>query len=258
VPAAPAAAGVAFPRWRAAALSSAVLYLAIVAIWAFVLVPRVLRRQHTESTSESDPVAEHGLGEHGLGERSFGEDGCSWEDDRRAGGGTRENGTGYGGAGAGGAGGGLVASLPPAAQGPAWDSGPGGYGQPSASARRVAPPPLARAKVLQARRRLLTVLLLLTAVAVVCTVLKLTSWWACVPPGGMLGLYLLLLREAALADSERARAAEERRVQVARQRARAQAASVAEPTAQVIDLSARIGDQLYDQYADATIRAVGD
>ena len=28
--------------------------------------------------------------------------------------------------------------------------------------------------------------------------------------------------------------------------------------AQIIDISARLGDQLYDQYADATMRAVGD
>ncbi len=31
-----------------------------------------------------------------------------------------------------------------------------------------------------------------------------------------------------------------------------------EPSAQIIDISARVGDQLYDQYADATVRAVGD
>jgi hypothetical protein len=31
-----------------------------------------------------------------------------------------------------------------------------------------------------------------------------------------------------------------------------------EQTAEVIDISSRINDQLYDQYADATIRAVGD
>ena len=30
------------------------------------------------------------------------------------------------------------------------------------------------------------------------------------------------------------------------------------PSAQIIDISARIGDQLYDQYADAEVRAVGD
>ena len=31
-----------------------------------------------------------------------------------------------------------------------------------------------------------------------------------------------------------------------------------QPSAQIIDISARVGDQLYDQYADATVRAVGD
>jgi hypothetical protein len=72
----------------------------------------------------------------------------------------------------------------------------------------------------------------------------------------MLGLYLLLLREAALADAERRwRATEEQRAPAAHQRAQA-----AHPagTAQVIDISARLVDQLYDQYEDATMRAVGD
>ncbi len=80
-------------------------------------------------------------------------------------------------------------------------------------------------------------------------------------------MYLLLLREAALADAEQARwrAEEARRVFAARQRAQAAreareaaAARVPERTAEIIDISARIGDQLYDQYADATVRAVGD
>jgi hypothetical protein len=30
------------------------------------------------------------------------------------------------------------------------------------------------------------------------------------------------------------------------------------PSAQIIDISGRVGDQLYDQYADAEVRAVGD
>jgi hypothetical protein len=30
------------------------------------------------------------------------------------------------------------------------------------------------------------------------------------------------------------------------------------PSAKIIDISARVGDQLYDQYADAEVRAVGD
>jgi hypothetical protein len=104
-------------------------------------------------------------------------------------------------------------------------------------------------------------LLLLTAVAVGCTVLKVTSWWVCIPPAGLLGGYLLLLREAAIADADQARrrAATDLRVQVARERADAAAMErEEEPSAQIIDISARVGDQLYDQYADATVRAVGD
>jgi len=74
-------------------------------------------------------------------------------------------------------------------------------------------------------------------------------------------MYLLLLRETALADAEQARrrAALELRVQAARQRAQeVWEAREQERSAQIIDISARVGDQLYDQYADATIRAVGD
>ena len=79
----------------------------------------------------------------------------------------------------------------------------------------------------------------------------------------MLGMYVLLLRETALADAERAH----RRGQAGRCRppARAWPASRAawaartpQPTAQIIDISARLQDQLYDQYEDATNRAVGD
>ncbi len=84
----------------------------------------------------------------------------------------------------------------------------------------------------------------------------------------MLGMYLLLLREAALADAENARW-RAGQAHAARQRAQAQAqardeareswaARTPQPTAQVIDISARLSDQLYDQYADATMRAVGD
>jgi len=74
-------------------------------------------------------------------------------------------------------------------------------------------------------------------------------------------MYLLLLREAALADAGQARrrAALEMRLQAARLREHAAwAANADERSAQIIDISARVGDQLYDQYADATIRAVGD
>ena len=101
----------------------------------------------------------------------------------------------------------------------------------------------------------------LTVVAVGCTALKLTSWWACIPPAVMLGIYLILLREAAVADAEHARRRAARQAGAEDARPRAPEADWVpdeEPSAQIIDISARVSDQLYDQYADATVRAVGD
>jgi len=99
--------------------------------------------------------------------------------------------------------------------------------------------------------------------------LGLTPWWVTIPPAGLLGMYLLLLREAAHADSEnavrqaqaRARAARAARARAARERAReAHTAPLQQPAAEIIDISALAhgGGQLYDQYADAEVRAVGD
>ncbi len=217
-------------------MSSAILYIAIVAIWAFVLIPRWLRRPHLLGGESSEPVvpAYAAVPAENVDMSEYGEHqlvpGDSLPD------GAYRTGT-------------------TAADDPA-----GVVGQPRrdpATARRAGAAPRSRARVLQARRRLLTVLVGVTAAAGVCIYLKLASWWACVPPGGMLGIYLLLLREAALADAEQARwrAAEDRRAEAARQVARVE---YAESTALVIDISERLGDQLYDQYADATIRAVGD
>ena len=126
---------------------------------------------------------------------------------------------------------------------------------------------------------MLTMLVTLAIAAVACALLGLTRWWTSVPPVGMLGLYLLLLREAAHADAEArsraeaharaeayaraeaARAARER-ARLAHERARqAREAQPLQATAEVIDISrrtAQVADQLYDQYADAAIRAVGD
>jgi hypothetical protein len=80
-------------------------------------------------------------------------------------------------------------------------------------------------------------------------------------------MYLLLLREAAAADAEAARRQSARAAQVRAARERAEYARRAEatvhvwdaePSAEVIDISSRTRDQLYDQYADAAVRAVGD
>jgi hypothetical protein len=119
--------------------------------------------------------------------------------------------------------------------------------------------------MMQARRRLLTVLVVLTAAAGACGGIKVAPFWVCIPPATVLCVYILLLREASRADAERTQqyaavqAREARLQEVARRRAHEEAlAEAAQPSAEIIDISARVGDQLYDQYADATVRAVGD
>jgi hypothetical protein len=117
---------------------------------------------------------------------------------------------------------------------------------------------------------MLTMLVALAVAAVGCVLTHLTRWWTAVPAVGMLFVYLLLLREAARADAEflkraeaYARAEAERRYRAwqAQARARAARARQPEPAAEIIDISDRTPeprDQPYDQYADATVRAVGD
>lgn len=207
-------------------MSGTFLFAAIVAIWALVLIPRWLRRPHAalqaDDVRESDDVQET-------------QDYQDYE----------------------------VYEHGPEDAGDERGSGRAEPGRPVHAARAVPPPrsaPLSRSRVLQARRRLLTMLVVLTVAAGACTALKLTSWWAFVPPAGMLGMYLLVLREAALADAEQAhrRAVMEMRAQAGQRAYEAMREPDEPPSAQIIDISARVGDQLYDQYADATVRAVGD
>ena len=137
-----------------------------------------------------------------------------------------------------------------------------------------------RGMILQARRRMFVMITILTAGAVGMAATHMAASWVIVPPGMMLGGFMLVLREAARSDSARARrlaataragagragAGVERAVRqdavegvVA---AEVSPAPVAEPeptwSAEIIDISARLGDQLYDQYTDAEVRAVGD
>jgi hypothetical protein len=201
-------------------VSSVFLYVAIVAIWAFVLVPRWLRHHHAQPQSDLD--------------ESYDADSAPGADEQ----------------------------YDEAGHEPAADD----YTQPH---RRVAlsrnPPALPRSHMMQARRRLLTVLMVLTAVAGACAGIKVAPFWVCVPPATVLCVYVLLLREASRADAEQARryaavqARDARSRAAARRRAHAAAlAEAAQPSAEIIDISARVGDQLYDQYADAAVRAVGD
>jgi hypothetical protein len=280
-------------RSRENALSSAILYLAIVAIWAGVLVPRWIRRSHnvpgtadnssgqgSETVAASGPpagnapVLEYGVAaEYGVAVE-YGEvraDGTVLEygaaveygaalDDGAALDGDAED-----------DGGGGTADPDDAPEvrlslrgRPLWSEGPGWH--PFGGPDRPRPP-VSRESALRARRRTLTMLVMLTGTALALTAASITPWWIIVPPLGMLGIFVLLLREAARADADAAQrhaeanaahAAQQARV-ASRQRAReALAACDPEPTAEIIDISARVGDQLYDQYADAAVRAVGD
>ncbi len=126
---------------------------------------------------------------------------------------------------------------------------------------------------MNARRRLLGVLVVLAAVATTIAIAHLAAWWVVVPPAGMLVGYLILLREAAHADAElnQARRRPASQAGKAMHRARraaptADAGLAAEPvmsaatagTAQILDITERVSEEIYDQYADAKLRAVGD
>ena len=107
---------------------------------------------------------------------------------------------------------------------------------------------------------------MLTALAIgagVLAVTELAAWWVVLPPAVMLIGYVALLREASRADAERRWAAVE---QTRAARPAAPPAPipvpipipVPAPDAEIIDITARVNDDLYDQVADAKLRAVGD
>jgi hypothetical protein len=230
-----------------APVSSVFLLVGIVAIWAFVLVPRWLHRHHAAQQADyggyyapdSQDDADYGYeppadaGDYAGTSPDPGPLSADPDSDD------------------------AYADQEQSAS--AYYAAPPMPGQPAGRAGSARP--LTRSKVLQARRRLLTLLVLIAGVTAACTALKLTAWWACIPPAGMLVMYLLLLRETAIADAEQARkrAAFEAREWAAYEREReARWQADEQPSAEIIDISARVGDQLYDQYADAAVRAVGD
>jgi hypothetical protein len=233
-------------------LSSAILYLAIVAIWAVVLVPRWLRPSHTSGTLESnlaEPV--EASPQEDLADAEEDEVDEEGEEDSPAGSPEADSGQAE-----------CDSRVPPRLR--EQEAGPAG---PAEAGRR--------ARILQARRRTLTTLIVLTAGAVAIAMTHLAAWWVTVPPLVMLAGFVLLLREAARIDGGRARAAGSRRGHGVGDRVRAKAdtgtaagdeehagpaddSQAGPPSAEIIDISARVGDQLYDQYADAEVRAVGD
>ena len=144
-------------------MSSAILYLAIVAIWACVLIPRWLRRDSARGGS-APVTAEPAVPDEP--EAEFADETQADADD-------------------------------------AEDEAP----RRVSAFRRAAEPLSAeesRRRMLAARRRLLLMLIGLEAAAITLAVVRLAAVWVVVPPTIMLAGYLLLLREAAQADAERA------------------------------------------------------
>lgn len=227
-------------------MSSAILYFAIVAIWAGILMPRWLRpsARHRAEEAQSEPAAPEAMA-------AFAQPGLVAEDREQAtalDAGDRER----------------AAALE-------------AEDRKRAAALDAETAAARRANVLRARRRMLTTLVVLTLGALGIAVSRIAAWWVIVPPGVLLAGFLLLLREAARSDAARAR--RHAHDAEARQRRQPPAAPPDEPevferiastpeapqpeaeptpSAEIIDISARVNDQVYDQYTDAAERAVGD
>jgi hypothetical protein len=177
-------------------MSSAILYLAIIAIWLCVLIPRWLKRSPAAVVPDADAPAETPVGAFDGDEADLADDKTAQAGDHRG-----------------------------DALGPSLPAAPGVLPAAPPSAEE------ARRRVLAGRRRLLGMLVGLEVAAIALAFLGLAALWVVIPPTIMLAGYVLLLREAAAADAERAEreadAAARERERAARARARARAAQVA-------------------------------
>jgi hypothetical protein len=231
-------------------LSGAILYLAIVAIWAVVLVPRWLRPRQAPRQPVPVPAQDADPG---------------WRDPADPGQDTAGTWT--------------ASIRGPDTEGehaPGEDaeSAPAGDGPQE---QEAAPSPVGRrAQVVKARRRMLTALVALTVIAGALAVTRADAYWLLIPPVTLLSGYLLLLRKSTQFDAQRARAARIRHAGLTRtaqepttsqepvpaapepSREPVPDVAAASSGAEIIDISDRIGDQFYDQYADTANRAVGD
>jgi hypothetical protein len=231
-------------------LSGAILYLAIVAIWAVVLVPRWLRPRQAPPQPVPVPAQDADPG---------------WRDPASPGQDTAGTWT---------------ASISgPGTEGehaPGEDAGSASPGD-GPQEQEAAPSPVGRrAQLVKGRRRMLTALIALTVIAGALAVIRTDAYWILMPPVTLLSGYLLLLRKFTQFDAQRARAARlshAGQVRTAQEPTTSQEpvpaaagpgrepvpdVAAASSGAEIIDISGRIGDQFYDQYADAANRAVGD
>src|SRR3984957_17084635 len=150
-------------------MSSAILYLAIIAIWLCVLIPRWLKRGAAVAADAAAPGDSPVAAADGDGEADLADDGTAQADEH----------------------GGLPRLSAPAA--------------PKAVPAAAVSAEEARRRIMAGRRRLLGMLIALEIAAIALAFLGLAALWVVIPPSIMLIGYVLLLREAAAADSERAK-----------------------------------------------------
>lgn len=238
-------------------MSSAILYAAIILIWACFLIPAWIRRPHAhpeQSSAEAQASAHEPAGGHHAEYVTETENDVdvSVATDIHVEVTKHDHAGAYG--------------HEEPQYGPEY--GADGRSYAAAAAHPGAPwPSQSREQMLRARRRMLSILVAMTLITFGFAYLGFVRWWISVPPAVMLVLYVLLLRTIARTDAELAskRAAWERaqarayaRYIEEQERREAYEASPADSGAQIIDISGRVSDQLYDQYADAAVRAVGD
>jgi hypothetical protein len=211
-------------------LSSAILYVAIVVIWAGVLIPRWLRRDSADTAAAEAEAAELASQEAPREEPSPGtvSPGTVPRSRSRSPEGPRQ-----------------VVASEPAARGLDED------------AELAAESDLGHRRVVSARRRLLLMLVGLGVASGVLAGTRMAAWWVIVPPSVMLLGYLLMLREASKADAERREMARYRADRAAAE-ARRSAGTRRPAPAKIIAFLPPPEEQIYDQYTDAKLRAVGD
>jgi hypothetical protein len=242
---------------RGGALSSAILYVAIVAIWAGVLIPRWLRRDSSSSESVGDDLTTaepDSAADEEPARRPRRQDPAPATRPEKRGETRRE----------------VPATRREVPEGRR--DVPEGRGEVPEGRREVSRDEsrgggreAERKRVLSARRRLLGMLLMLVIGSGALAFTKLAAWWVVVPPSVMLLGYMTLLKEAAKADAERRELARTHAADTAAAAPpAAPPAPAPPPDAEVIDIAASlgstvpVGEEFYDQYADAKLRAVGD
>jgi len=196
-------------------MSSAILYLAIIGIWLCVLIPRWLKRDSARGAVVASDAVAPGDGPVATvdGEADLADDGTAAADDDGD------------------------APLAPPAPTPTVAKAPSAAPLSAEEARR---------RIMAGRRRLLGMLIALEIAAIALAFLGLAALWVVLPPSIMLIGYVLLLREAAQADAERAKRAAE---------AAAQRATPAEGTAIEPAATAAAAAALAAKFAAAPVPA---